>query len=73
VRSWFGIYPYRCTNCQTRYFLKEWQAESPGKKDKRPEAKQRWRRRVTREAVVYVLALAVFVTILYYVTREPGP
>jgi hypothetical protein len=78
VRSWFGVYPYRCHECRHRYYRtgrsrREHHLKAELKPDNRPETRKRTRRRVMREAVLYGFALVAFLTVLYYIMREPAP
>jgi hypothetical protein len=73
VRSWFGVYPYRCTECQARLFRREWKDRGASvQEDHRPEVEGRSRRRKLREAAIYVLALALVFAVLYYIMKEPA-
>lgn len=73
VRSWFGVHPFRCPECQVRYFrLERKERVDTLKPDKRPETKKRNRQRILREFLLYGLALMAFLAVLYYITREPA-
>lgn len=74
LRSWFGVHPFRCPECQGRYFRTERKEHADTlKPDKRPEASKRKQRRILREAMLYAFALVAFLAVLYYITREPAP
>jgi len=78
LRSWSGVFPYRCAECQRRCFRKRHdqvhhQHQAPARPDKRPEANRRARQRKLREILFYILSIAAFLAFLYQISREPAP
>jgi hypothetical protein len=70
LRSWFGIYPFRCPECQKRYFRREWKERGGARQLEQPTREKRpSRRRLVREVLLYVAALAGLLTLIYVMMR----
>jgi len=76
--SLFGFYPYRCHDCEHRFFHSYRTAEEPARepsstgKEVRVTRGHRAARQRRRELLLYGLALLVFLAFLYYISRYHG-
>jgi hypothetical protein len=79
LTSIVGYVPYRCRQCSHRFVEFRYSLPEPAAPPARGAEKEiaatrgslRWRQR-RRELMLYGSALALFVVILYYLTREPS-
>jgi hypothetical protein len=77
--SLVGYVPYRCRQCSLRFLGFRYSLPEPAAPPARGAEKEiavtrgslRWKRR-RRELLLYGSAMALFVVILYYLTREPS-
>ena len=69
--SLFGYYPYRCPACRTRTTLRHTSEASGAIRSEIVQTRRRikWSR-TRREILVYGSAVLIFLTILYFITRQ---
>lgn len=70
--SWLGFMPYRCKDCQHRFFA--WRGGESSPRLRTPEERRimklrrsiRWRR-LRAEIILYGLSSLIFLALLYYI------
>ena len=77
--SLFGFFPYRCHECEHRFFHSYRTPDDPANdepsssvRDVRATGRHHAKRQKRRELLLFGLALLVFLAFLYYITRYHG-
>jgi len=72
MRSWFGVFPYRCTECEKRFFRSEWEERGQRlRQTRRTREERRKQLRKMRAAVIYAVVLGLALLALFYILRHP--
>ena len=70
IRSWWGVYPYRCHDCGARFWVHPGDPNVQHSRiDSRPELRRRRMHRWVQTVLIGGILVALFLAFLYYLMQ----